>query len=1108
MVNSDKFNRIFESQSYAFKIQCSFGMVLYDTDTNLIYYYYASDKNHKALNRNYLIRHANDFTKYKKAVKEIDPASLIRENYHVILLRVTNIAFFVYKTNLPLHGFPCGCDFPHEVKFSRFLINFHRSTNKNRHCFFRCLAYHRQLQRNKSKKINMSKLEEETKLLFLKCKVKYGVENVSLSNMKKMELLFKTKIIIYTFDEDKNVKCIYNSVSNFPGPPVKLFWSSCPNPSHPYSHVSYITNFTFFAKTFVCETCNIEFPRAYNLKRHYTRSSACNIPTIQHFPAGVFKSDTDIWAKLRNKYNIYFDCPPLNDLFCVFDFESILETVSITKPKSTYTQQHIPISYSLCSNVHPFTQPQCTIKNGSVQDFINEFVKKLETISDAAYKILVDKYEEQLNVISERCAHDSETLKEVFNYFRVLPVISYNGKSYDIPIIRNYLFHSLKKPFVIKKGSSYLTIATEKLKFLDITTFIAPNTTYSKFLDALQIPIKKGFFPYSYLTSEKVLKDTKLPDKEHFFNDLSGEPLSDANYNLCKKAWKDNKMKTFKDYLIYYNNLDTEPFVMAVQKMIHLFRQKNVALFQDAISLPGISQKLLFQNIKDPFELPGNEYIHNLLSQSLQGGPSIIFSRYSYAGKSNIKPYDYANPLTAKRVIGYDANSLYLKAISMEMPTGLYIYRELGASKKYLENKGRVKYTKELQWILILQKELGVEIQSSISPDGQKQIGEYLLDGYYYNKTTKVHCIFEFFGCFFHAHPSSICKNKNINLNQHLFDDTMYRLNFLKQQPNTKVFHIWECDFDHFLEQPLNIQPGITRRGYLNYILPRTIRTGEKIHVNKLPNMILSGKIFGVIQCSVSVNPAFRKYYDQFPIIFKNTAISLSDLSGIMRTYAKKNKIMSTPRQMLVSSMFCDQGVFISPIIRWFLTENVKHQAEAIRVFDIRSFIEYIPKPSFKPFCDAVIADRIAGDQNPALKINAYIAKNLGNSAYGKMITQVQRHRHVLYTTDDKTYFKHVKSPLFDKASDLGGDLIEILRRKKQITWKNPLHIASFVYGYAKLKMLQFYYDFIKKYLLDTHYEILQMDTDSLYLSLSENTLEECVKPGLLASFNQEKKNG
>ncbi len=38
-------------------------------------------------------------------------------------------------------------------------------------------------------------------------------------------------------------------------------------------------------------------------------------------------------------------------------------------------------------------------------------------------------------------------------------------------------------------------------------------------------------------------------------------------YNVCINAWKDNNMKTFKDFLEWYNNLDVLQFVEAIEKM-------------------------------------------------------------------------------------------------------------------------------------------------------------------------------------------------------------------------------------------------------------------------------------------------------------------------------------------------------------------------------------------------------------------------------------------------------------------------------------------------------------------------------------------------------------
>ena len=59
----------------------------------------------------------------------------------------------------------------------------------------------------------------------------------------------------------------------------------------------------------------------------------------------------------------------------------------------------------------------------------------------------------------------------------------------------------------------------------------------------------------------------------------------------------------------------------------------------------------------------------------------------------------------------------------------------------------------------------------------------------------------------------------------------------------------------------------------------------------------------------------------------------------------------------------------------------------------------------------------------------------------------------------------------------------------------------------AKLRMLQFYYDFLDRYLDRKDFELIQMDTDSNYMAISGKTLEEIVKPEMREEFEKEKKN-
>ena len=56
-----------------------------------------------------------------------------------------------------------------------------------------------------------------------------------------------------------------------------------------------------------------------------------------------------------------------------------------------------------------------------------------------------------------------------------------------------------------------------------------------------------------------------------------------------------------------------------------------------------------------------------------------------------------------------------------------------------------------------------------------------------------------------------------------------------------------------------------------------------------------------------------------------------------------------------------------------------------------------------------------------------------------------------------------------------------------EIEHKEPIIVGYFVLQYAKLRKLELYYNFFDKYCDVTKYEGLKMDTDSLYLALSEH---------------------
>ena len=60
-----------------------------------------------------------------------------------------------------------------------------------------------------------------------------------------------------------------------------------------------------------------------------------------------------------------------------------------------------------------------------------------------------------------------------------------------------------------------------------------------------------------------------------------------------------------------------------------------------------------------------------MLKASVVGGPSIIFTRMHEAGQTKIRDHQYGSSARiCQRVLGYDANALYLSTMSTYMPCG------------------------------------------------------------------------------------------------------------------------------------------------------------------------------------------------------------------------------------------------------------------------------------------------------------------------------------------------------------------------------------------------------------------------------------------------------
>ena len=179
------------------------------------------------------------------------------------------------------------------------------------------------------------------------------------------------------------------------------------------------------------------------------------------------------------------------------------------------------------------------------------------------------------------------------------------------------------------------------------------------------------------------------------------------------------------------------------------------------------------------------------------------------------------------------------------------------------------------------------------------------------------------------------------------------------------------------------------------------------------------------------------------------------DIGPFMRQYAEEHDIMSTPRRMLVGSYHGEKILLATPLLRWYLA----HGLVVDRVYQI---VEYSPKPCFRHFGESVSTARRNGDSDPDKSIIADTMKLLGNSAYGKTVTNIDRHRDIKYCTEVGTSAL-ISNKRFRQLDVVTADAYEIEMNKSVVKYTLPLHIGYFVYQYAKLRMLQFYYDFVDR---------------------------------------------
>ena len=86
-------------------------------------------------------------------------------------------------------------------------------------------------------------------------------------------------------------------------------------------------------------------------------------------------------------------------------------------------------------------------------------------------------------------------------------------------------------------------------------------------------------------------------------------------------------------------------------------------------------------------------------------------------------------------------------------------------------------------------------------------------------------------------------------------------------------------------------------------------------------------------------------------------------------------------------------------------------------------------------------------------------------------------------------------------VTQLEDDIFEIEMAKNVNNIDLPIQAGFFILQYAKQRMLEFYYDFLSVYVDRSDFELSETDTDSLYMMISGECLDDVIKPCMKESY-------
>lgn len=935
-------------------------------------------------------------------------------------------------------------------------------------------------------------------------------------------------------------------------------------------HALYITDINMVLAKYPCGQCGMVFKTCNELKYHkQNNKDTCQFVSVFKFPKQPknYQPNENAIKKLMLKYDLDLDF--YIDHFIVYDFEAILMSIQEQKgDNSQFVSKHIPVSVSLCDSLT--NQVRCFV-NENPRALLDDMFAYVEEITTKIRRYNVNKFLALLKriwknePISGMDVAGDHPITEIFTLdtidvmieegkyndwfdfyehtsfnpsgkdFKIIhrainqvPLLGFNSGRYDLNLIRNDLIGAIDASTIntVIKNPSYMCITTNSFKMLDIINYLPAGTSYDTYLKTYLGGCKcddkitcvcglgKGLFPYEYITSFDKLNETALPPKSSFDSKFKGTKISDEDYQRVQFVWNHYGMKSVKDLLIWYNNLDVQPFVKAVQEQTKMYKRFSLDMLIDGVSLPSLAEKVMYQTcykkllkptktVVEPFNFPYKRF-RSYMEQDEKAGRWFALS------------IEHLHSLMEKQAYHcfYCSTALNPSNVSAD---------RVDNKKGHIDGNILISCSK----CNIARKDM------SIHAFKRKKLMEF-------NADRLVWCIDEEEQDIYHKMKANIAGGPSIIFHRFAKRDETY---IRPQTGNSKL-----------VKKVIGYDANALYLWALGNYMPcgrlTTIGPYESI-VSDIKN----DKLFGFLECDIETPEHLKEYFAEMCPIFKNIEIDPSNRELIgdhMYDYNMSQGGRAKKSKKLIGSYFGKKILIYTPLLKWYIDHGLK-------VRHVYSFIKAAKYRPFKDFCEDVSNARREGDENVSnvskilleeldnccktleksgssgptsqelkdalygesldvklLKkllpstigydiLNEYLVKliNLlesgsdkkmigdmmkliGNSAFGRSGMDKSKHKEVKFHCNKQSVYKLVEKPQFHDVEELNG-AFEVSSYKKHIKLDNPIHLSIAIYQLAKLRMLEFYYDCIDYYFDRSDFQYIEMDTDSAYIAFSDD---------------------